>query len=45
MRRRNQAMVDRADLLITIWDGSPSGTGSTVRYAKNKGKVLLPIWV
>lgn len=45
MQRRNQVMVDRADLLITIWDGSAGGTGSTVRYARKKGLELLSIWV
>ena len=30
---RNRYMVDRADLLFAIFDGSPSGTANCVRYA------------
>ena len=44
MVRRNRAMVDRADLLITVFDGSPGGTAATVRYAGKQGVELLPIW-
>lgn len=45
MLRRNRAMVDRADLLISVWDGSPGGTGETVRYAQEQGVELLPLWL
>jgi len=45
MLRRNQTMVDMADLLITVYDGSGGGTGSTVSYAKEKGLELIPLWV
>ena len=45
MQRRNRAMVDRADLLITVWNGSAGGTGSTVRYAERRGVELLPVWI
>lgn len=45
MLRRNRAMVDRADLLISVYDGSGGGTGSTVAYAKERGVEVIPVWV
>lgn len=45
MLRRNRAMIDRAQLLITVYDGRGGGTGSTVAYAKKRGVELLPLWV
>lgn len=45
MLRRNRAMVDRADLMITVFDGCRGGTASTVAYAKRRGLRLLPVWV
>jgi nucleoside 2-deoxyribosyltransferase len=35
-------MVDKSDILIAVWDGTASGTGNTVAYAKRQGK---PIWL
>ena len=45
MLRRNRAMVDRAGLLITVYDGSGGGTGSTIQYARSRGVELLPLWI
>ena len=45
MQRRNRAMVDRADLLISVYDGSGGGTGSTVAYARESGVTIIPLWV
>lgn len=45
MLRRNYAMVERAQMLITVYDGSGGGTGSTVRYARRCGLRLLPVWL
>ena len=45
MQKRNRAMVERAQVLISVYDGSPSGTGSTVRYAEKLGRVILPVWI
>ena len=45
MARRNQYMVDHADVILAVWNGRPSGTGQTVWYAKAKGKpvhILTP---
>ena len=42
MLRRNRAMVDAAELVITVYDGEPGGgTAATVRYAERRGKRLL----
>jgi len=45
MLRRNRAMVDRAQVLISVYDGGSGGTAATVRYAKEKDLQLLPIWM
>ena len=45
MLRRNRAMVLRADLLITVFDGTPGGTAATIRFAKQQGVELLPLWM
>ena len=33
MQKRNEWMVDHADMVLAVWDGSPGGTGNTVNYA------------
>ena len=45
MLRRDRAMVERSDELISVWDGSHGGTGWTVRYAKRRGKNLRALWL
>ena len=45
MLRRDRAMVDQTDQLISIWDGSPGGTGWTVRYAREQGKIVTALWL
>lgn len=42
MQKRNRYMVDQADVLLAVWDGTPSGTGSTVKYAKTQGRT---VWI
>ena len=36
-QKRNQWLVDHASRLIAVFNGSPSGTGNTIRYAREKG--------
>lgn len=43
--RRNSTMVRRAAVLISVYDGSRSGTGSTVRQAEKLGLTILPVWL
>jgi len=45
MLRRNRYMVEHADVLMTVFDGSLGGTASTVRYAKARGVKLIPLWL
>lgn len=45
MLRRNYAMVDQAQVLISVFDGNPGGTARTVRRAHEKGLTLLPVWL
>ncbi len=37
MNDRNKYMVDHSGVCIACWNGKPSGTGNTVRFAKEKG--------
>ena len=45
MMQRNIYMVDKADYLFAVWDGSSGGTGNTVKYAlkkqKNNGSIAV----
>ena len=43
MHKRNRYMVDRADLILAVWDGRPGGTEETVKYAQYKGKDVTVI--
>lgn len=44
MHLRDQWMVDHCDTLIALWDGSKSGTGTTVRYAAVEMKPVINLW-
>lgn len=43
MIQRNNYMVEKADYLISIWDGSTGGTSSTVKSAWQKGIPVIII--
>lgn len=43
MQKRNEYMVNKADYIIAVWDGKPSGTGKTVKYAESIGKTVIRI--
>lgn len=43
MQKRNRYMVKQADLVLAVWDGSPSGTGMTVTYAHSLGKTVWTV--
>ncbi|MEV6967148.1 hypothetical protein AB0M47_18770 [Hamadaea sp. NPDC051192] len=44
----SEYMVDRADILVAIWDGLPAraygGTADVVAYARDMGKTVEVIW-
>lgn len=42
-QQRNQWMVDRADAVLAVWDGSPGGTANCVNYARKVGKPITII--
>jgi len=43
MQDRNKHMVDIANQLIAVWDGTAGGTGNCVKYAKQVGKWITYI--
>lgn len=43
LHERNRWMVDGADLIIAVWDGTEGGTGNCVKYATEKGKRIYRI--
>jgi uncharacterized phage-like protein YoqJ len=43
MQIRNEWMVNNSDKVLAIWDGSNSGTGRCVDYARKIGKEIIQI--
>lgn len=43
MQKRNEYMVNLADKVIAVWDGSSGGTANCVRYAKSIGREIIMI--
>ena len=43
MQKRNIWMVDNADVLVAIWDGSSGGPKNTVEYTRKVKKPILHI--
>lgn len=43
--KRNEAMVEIADVVLLIWDGNSRGTMHTLEYARKKGKTVNLITV
>lgn len=43
MQKRNRYMVDSSRIVIAIWNGRPSGVGSTVKYAKACNREIVYI--
>jgi uncharacterized phage-like protein YoqJ len=40
MRRRDRYLIQRADILLALWDGQPYGVGTIVRHAQNMGRTV-----
>lgn len=45
MLRRNRRMVDDCGALLTVFDGSPGGTGAAVDYARRRGRRIISLWL
>ena len=43
MMERNIYMVDNSDYVVAVWNGKPSGTGKTVKYAVSRDKNVFYI--
>jgi uncharacterized phage-like protein YoqJ len=41
MQRRNMQMIDCADIVIAVWDGSTGGTKNAVDYAEESGLKII----
>ena len=44
LQQRNEWMVDRADLMLALWDGSWGGTFNCLRYAEKRGRPVEYLW-
>ncbi|TIW05731.1 MAG: DUF1273 domain-containing protein [Mesorhizobium sp.] len=44
MQKRNEWMVDRADKMCALWDGSWGGTFNCLRYAKKVQRPVDNLW-
>lgn len=42
-QKRNEWMVDNADFVIAVWDGTSGGTANCVKYAQKVGKRIYLI--
>lgn len=43
-QRRNEAMVDDANKIVALWDGSPGGTANCIEYAEVMGVPVENLW-
>jgi len=45
MQKRNEYIVDKCDVLITLWDGKEyGGTWNCIRYGREKGKKIVNVY-
>lgn len=44
MLRRNRYMVEHAQILMTVYDGTGGGTGATASYARARGLKIISLW-
>lgn len=43
MQARNEYMVDKANILLAVWDKTPGGTANCVKYAQEQEKDIIYI--
>ena len=41
MQKRNKYMVDKSNAVVSVWNGSPGGTGNCVKYAMSLGRSVF----
>jgi len=41
MQKRNCWMVDNAEIIFALWDGSKGGTGNCIEYAEKQKKRII----
>lgn len=44
MQVRNKYMVDNADVVLALWNGTDGGTANCVNYAHQKQKPVVNLW-
>ena len=44
MQKRNEWMVDNAEQVLALWNGTPGGTANCIGYAKKVGKPIVNLW-
>lgn len=44
LQRRNEWMVDRADRMLALWDGSWGGTFNCIEYARKRDVPIDNLW-
>jgi len=44
MQKRNEWMVDNADLVLALWNGQPGGTANCINYARKTGKKIMNLY-
>ena len=37
-------MVDNADVILALWNGTGGGTGNCIGYAEKQGKRIINLW-
>lgn len=44
MQQRNEWMVDNAEGVVALWNGTNGGTGNCIKYATKVGKPIINLW-
>lgn len=44
MQKRNEAMVNDANAVLALWNGTSGGTANCIRYAEKVGRPVINLW-
>jgi uncharacterized phage-like protein YoqJ len=44
MQERNEWMVDHAEQVLALWNGTSGGTANCIKYAEKVGKPIINLW-